>query len=87
MATVEWVVRVMGGLQRESAAGDVAGEGAAGVGVGGRFFAASVVPLVVEWASVTLVLVMVRVMYRWRCRWGGCCGWCRGWRSYRWCRW
>ena len=26
---------VMGGLQRESAAGDVAGEGAAGVGIGG----------------------------------------------------
>ena len=33
--TVQWVVRVMGGLQRESAAGDVTGEGVAGVGVGG----------------------------------------------------
>ena len=34
MPTVEWAVRVMGGLQRESAAGYVACEGAAGVGVG-----------------------------------------------------
>ena len=30
--------------------------------------AVAVVPLVVEWASVTLVLLTVRVMYRWRCR-------------------
>ena len=35
MPTVEWAVWVMGGLQRGSAAGDVAGEGAVGVGVGG----------------------------------------------------
>ena len=33
MPTVEGVVWVMGGLQRESAAGDVAGEGAVGVGM------------------------------------------------------
>ena len=30
--------------------------------------AASVMPLVVERASVTLVFLMVRVMYRWLCR-------------------
>ena len=34
MLTVEGAVWVMGGLQRESAAGDAAGEGAVGVGVG-----------------------------------------------------
>ena len=35
MPMAEWAVRVMGGLQRGSAAGDVAGEGATGGGVGG----------------------------------------------------
>ena len=35
MPTVEWAVRVRGGLQRVSAAADVASEGAAGVEVGG----------------------------------------------------
>ena len=34
MPTVEGAAWVMGGLQRESTAGDVAGEGAVGVGVG-----------------------------------------------------
>ena len=39
MPTVEWAVRVMGGLQRESAADDVAGEGAAALRArNGAFF-------------------------------------------------
>ena len=48
MPTVEWAVRVMRGPQRESAAGDVAGEGAAGIGVGGGACGGGSVPLVVE---------------------------------------
>ena len=36
--------------------------------------ALAVVPLMVEWASVTLVLLIMRVMYRWRCRDGAAGG-------------
>ena len=53
-----------------SAAGDVAGEGTASIGVGGGAGGGGSVPLVVEWASVMLVLLTVRVMYHWRCREG-----------------
>ena len=56
-----------------SASGDVAGEGAAGIGVGGGAGGGGSVPLVVEWASVMLVLLTVRAMYRWRC-WEGVAG-------------
>ena len=60
MPTVEAAVRVMGGLQRESAAFDVP---VRALWVFGRaLFAVSGVPLVVERASVTLVLLMVRVL-------------------------
>ena len=51
-------------------AGDVAGEGAAGIGVGGGAGGGGSVPLMVEWASVMLVLLTARVMYRSRCREG-----------------
>ena len=70
MLTVQQAVQVTGGLQRESAVGDVAGEGPAGNGVGGDAGGGGSVPLAVKWASVMLVLLTLSVMYRWRCREG-----------------